>query len=213
MDSAGLRARGGLDAKRLFDMAAALGGLILIWPILLLIALVVRVGLGAPVLFRQPRPGLGGKPFMLLKFRTMTDARDAAGELLPDGQRLTRLGRLLRRSSLDELPELINVLRGDMSLVGPRPLLMEYLPYYSAEQARRHEVRPGLTGWAAIHGRNATTWPERLAQDVWYVDHRSMALDCQILLRTVAKVIRQEGISQEGQATMIRFDDWVRGST
>ncbi len=170
-------------------------------------ALVVRVGLGKPVLFRQLRPGLHGKPFMLLKFRTMTDGRDAAGALLPDDQRMTSLGRLLRRTSLDELPELINVLKGDMSMVGPRPLLMEYLPHYTPEQARRHEVRPGLTGWAAIHGRNATTWPERLAQDVWYVDHRTMALDCRILLRTVAKVVTQEGISPEGQVTMSRFDE------
>ena len=197
----------GLVAKRAFDIGAALGGLLLAWPILLLLALVVRVGLGTPVLFRQLRPGLHGKPFKLLKFRTMTDGRDAAGAPLPDDQRMTPLGCLLRRSSLDELPELINVLKGDMSLVGPRPLLMEYLPHYTPEQARRHEVRPGLTGWAAIHGRNATTWPERLEQDVWYVDHRSMALDCWILLRTVAKVVKQEGISPEGQVTMSRFDE------
>jgi lipopolysaccharide/colanic/teichoic acid biosynthesis glycosyltransferase len=137
----------------------------------------------------------------------MTDGRDASGKLLPDDQRMTPFGRLLRRSSLDELPELINVLKGDMSLVGPRPLLMEYLPHYTPEQARRHDLRPGLTGWAAIHGRNATTWPERLEQDVWYVDHRTMALDLRILLRTVAKVLRQEGISPEGQVTMSRFDE------
>lgn len=197
----------GLAAKRAFDIGAALCGLLLAWPILLLIALVVRVRLGKPVLFRQRRPGLHGKPFTLLKFRTMTDGCDAAGALLPDDQRMTPLWRLLRRSSLDELPELINVLRGDMSMVGPRPLLMEYLPHYTPEQARRHELRPGLTGWAAIHGRNATTWPERLEQDVWYVDHRTMALDCRILLRTVAKVVKQEGISPEGQVTMSRFDE------
>jgi sugar transferase EpsL len=178
-------------------------------PILLLMAVAVRVGLGKPVLFRQLRPGLAGRPFMLLKFRTMTDARDEAGELLPDDQRMTPLGRFLRRSSLDELPELINVLKGEMSLVGPRPLLMEYLPHYTPEQARRHEVRPGLTGWAAIHGRNATTWAERLQQDVWYVDHRSFALDCRILLLTVVKVLRQEGISPEGRVTMTRFDEEV----
>jgi sugar transferase EpsL len=201
--------RGGLAAKRALDIVAALTGLLLTAPILLLLALAVRIGLGTPVLFRQLRPGLGGQPFMLLKFRTMTDARDEAGELLPDEQRMTPLGRFLRRSSLDELPELINVLRGEMSLVGPRPLLMEYLPHYTAEQARRHEVRPGLTGWAAIHGRNATTWAERLQQDVWYVDHRSFALDCRILLLTIVKVIRQEGISPEGRVTMTRFDEEV----
>jgi sugar transferase EpsL len=201
--------QGGLAAKRALDVVAALAGLLLAAPILLLMALAVRVGLGKPVLFRQLRPGLGGRPFMLLKFRTMTDARDEAGKLLPDDQRMTVLGRFLRRSSLDELPELINVLKGEMSLVGPRPLLMEYLPHYTPEQARRHEVRPGLTGWAAIHGRNATTWAERLAQDVWYVDHRSLTLDCEILLLTVVKVIRQEGISPEGRVTMIRFDEEV----
>jgi sugar transferase EpsL len=200
---------GGLAAKRALDTVVALAGLVLAAPVLLLIALAVRVCLGAPVLFRQRRPGLGGRPFMLLKFRTMTDARDAAGELLPDDQRMTPLGRFLRRSSLDELPELINVLKGEMSLVGPRPLLMEYLPHYTPEQARRHEVRPGLTGWAAIHGRNATTWAERLQQDVWYVDHRSFALDCRILLSTVVKVLRQEGISPEGRVTMTRFDEEV----
>jgi sugar transferase EpsL len=200
---------GGLAAKRALDIVVALGGLVLAAPVLLLIALAVRVCLGAPVLFRQRRPGLGGQPFMLLKFRTMTDARAAAGELLPDDQRMTPLGRFLRRSSLDELPELINVLKGEMSLVGPRPLLMEYLPHYTPEQARRHEVRPGLTGWAAIHGRNATTWAERLQQDVWYVDHRSFALDCRILLSTVVKVLRQEGISPEGRVTMTRFDEEV----
>jgi sugar transferase EpsL len=152
-----LSGEGGLAAKRAFDIVVALTGLALAAPILLLMALAVRVGLGKPVLFCQLRPGLGGRPFMLLKFRTMTDARDEAGELLPDDQRMTPLGRFLRRSSLDELPELINVLKGEMSLVGPRPLLMEYLPHYTPEQARRHEVRPGLTDWAAIHGRNATT--------------------------------------------------------
>jgi sugar transferase EpsL len=199
--------RRGLAAKRALDLVVALAGLVLIAPILVATALAVRIGLGRPVLFRQMRPGLGGRPFALLKFRTMTRARDAAGQLLPDERRLTPLGRWLRRTSLDELPELINVLRGDMSLVGPRPLLMAYLPHYSPEQARRHEVRPGLTGWAAVNGRNATSWEQRLAQDVWYVDHRSFALDCRILLMTVAKVIRQEGISQDGHATMPRFDE------
>jgi sugar transferase EpsL len=199
----------GLAAKRAFDIVAALTGLLLAAPILLLLALVVRVGLGQPVLFRQLRPGLGGRPFTLLKFRTMTDARDEAGELLPDDQRMTRLGRFLRHSSLDELPELINVLKGEMSLVGPRPLLMEYLPHYTPEQARRHEIRPGVTGWAVTHGRNTTTWAERLQQDVWYVDHRSFALDCRILLLTVVKVIKQEDISPKGRVTMPRFDEEV----
>jgi sugar transferase EpsL len=197
----------GLAAKRALDIALALTGLLLTAPILLLTWLAVRVRLGRPALFRQMRPGLGGQPFALLKFRTMTDGRDAAGELLPDEQRLRPFGRLLRRSSLDELPELINVLKGDMSMVGPRPLLTDYLAHYTPEQARRHEVRPGLTGWAAINGRNATSWAERLEQDVWYVDHRSVALDCRILLLTVAKVIRQEGIAQDGHATMPRLDE------
>jgi sugar transferase EpsL len=197
----------GLAAKRALDIALALTGLLLTAPILLLTWLAVRVRLGRPALFRQMRPGLGGQPFALLKFRTMTDGRDAAGELLPDEQRLRPFGRLLRRSSLDELPELINVLKGDMSMVGPRPLLTDYLAHYTPEQARRHEVRPGLTGWAAINGRNATSWAERLEQDVWYVDHRSFALDCRILLLTVAKVIRQEGIAQDGHATMPRLDE------
>ena len=199
--------RRGRVAKRALDLVVALAALVLLAPILLGIALAVRIGLGRPVLFRQQRPGLGGRPFALLKFRTMTDARDAAGQPLPDDRRLTPLGQLLRRTSLDELPELINVLKGDMSLVGPRPLLIDYLPHYSPEQARRHEVRPGLTGWAAVNGRNATSWEQRLAQDVWYIDHRSFALDCRILLMTVVKVIRQEGISQDGHATMPRFDE------
>ena len=202
--------RRGRVAKRALDLVVALAGLALLAPVLLGIALAVRIGLGRPVLFRQQRPGLGGRPFALLKFRTMTDAHDAAGEPLPDDRRLTPLGQLLRRTSLDELPELINVLKGDMSLVGPRPLLIDYLPHYSPEQARRHEVRPGLTGWAAVNGRNATSWEQRLAQDVWYVDHRSFALDCRILLMTVVKVIRQEGISQDGHATMPRFDEELR---
>ena len=162
-------------------MLGAAGGLIALAPVLLLVALAVRHWLGAPVLFRQVRAGRHGHPFELLKFRTMTDARDAAGELLPDAERLTRFGSWLRSTSLDELPELINVLRGEMSLVGPRPLLPEYLPHYSAEQARRHEVPPGITGWAAVHGRNALSWERRLALDVWYVDHWSIALDLKIL--------------------------------
>jgi sugar transferase EpsL len=201
-------------AKRVIDLLGAGAGLIALAPVLLLIALAVRRSLGSPVLFRQVRSGRHGQPFELLKFRTMTPARDAAGELLPDAQRLTRLGSWLRSTSLDELPELINVLRGDMSLVGPRPLLPEYLPHYSAEQARRHEVRPGVTGWAAVQGRNALSWERRLALDVWYVDNWSLLLDLKILLMTVVKVLKREGISAEGHATMPRFDDSVgRGPT
>jgi sugar transferase EpsL len=194
------------SAKRTIDVLGAAGGLIVLAPVLLSIALAVRCSLGSPVLFRQLRAGRHGVRFELLKFRTMTEARDAAGELLPDAQRLTRLGSWLRSTSLDELPELINVLRGEMSLVGPRPLLPEYLPHYSAEQARRHEVRPGITGWAAVQGRNALSWERRLALDVWYVDHWSIALDLKILLMTVVKVLKREGISAEGHATMPRFD-------
>ncbi len=201
------------SAKRVIDVLGAGGGLIALAPVLLLIALAVRRSLGSPVLFRQVRAGCDGRPFQLLKFRTMSEARDAAGQLLPDEQRLTRLGSWLRSTSLDELPELINVLRGDMSLVGPRPLLPEYLPHYSADQARRHEMRPGITGWAAVQGRNAVSWERRLTLDVWYVDHWSLCLDLKILLMTVVKVLRREGISAEGHATMPRFDDpTVRGT-
>jgi lipopolysaccharide/colanic/teichoic acid biosynthesis glycosyltransferase len=200
------------SAKRALDVLGAVGGLLALAPVLLLIALAVWLSLGSPVLFRQVRAGRHGKPFELLKFRTMTEARDAAGELLPDDQRLTRFGYRLRSTSLDELPELINVLRGDMSLVGPRPLLPEYLPHYSAEQARRHDVRPGITGWAAVHGRNTLSWERRLALDVWYVDHWSLALDLKILLVTMVKVLRREGISPEGRATMPRFDEGAAGA-
>lgn len=191
--------------KRAFDMAVALPALIILSPVLLIVALLVRTRLGTPVLFRQQRPGLNGKPFNLVKFRTMTDARDGDGQLLPDSVRLTPFGRFLRSSSLDELPELWNVLRGDMSLVGPRPLLMQYLPLYSQEQARRHEVRPGVTGWAQVNGRNALTWPEKFAADVWYVDNRSLALDLRILLMTARAVIGRQGISAAGEATMPPF--------
>jgi sugar transferase EpsL len=194
-----------VTAKRICDFLAAALALLLLAPVLLVVALLVRVFLGAPVLFRQTRPGLGAAPFQMVKFRTMTDARDARGELLPDHERLSPFGRLLRRMSLDELPELWNVLKGDMSLVGPRPLLMEYLPLYSPEQARRHDVRPGLTGWAQVNGRNAVDWSSRLAMDVWYVDHRSLALDLRILWLTFGKVFRAEGISQSGHATMEKF--------
>lgn len=191
--------------KRLFDLLLSIGLLLaLALPLLLLWAL-VRRKLGSPVLFRQVRPGLHGQPFMMVKFRTMTDERGADGELLPDARRLTSFGRFLRATSLDELPELWNVLRGEMSLVGPRPLLMEYLPLYSPEQARRHEVRPGITGWAQVNGRNALSWEERFKLDVWYVDHRSLWLDLRILWLTVRKVIVREGISARGEATMPRF--------
>lgn len=191
--------------KRLIDAAAALAALALLSPVLLAVALLVRLKLGSPVLFRQTRPGLHGKPFQILKFRTMIDAADAQGNPLPDDQRLTRFGRFLRSSSLDELPELWNVLTGDMSLVGPRPLLMEYLPRYSREQARRHEARPGVTGWAQVNGRNAISWEDRFKLDVWYVENRSLALDIKILLLTVKKVISREGISAQGEATMSKF--------
>jgi lipopolysaccharide/colanic/teichoic acid biosynthesis glycosyltransferase len=169
------------------------------------IAALIALRMGAPVLYRQVRPGLGGRPFTLYKFRTMTEARDAGGRELPDAQRLTALGAWLRRWSLDELPQLFNVLRGDMSLVGPRPLLMEYLPLYDERQARRHEVRPGITGWAQVNGRNALTWPERFELDLWYVENRSFLLDLKILGMTLARVIRGEGINQPGAATMERF--------
>ena len=191
--------------KRLFDLAVAVSLLTMLSAPLLLLALVVRITLGGPVLFRQVRPGLHGRPFRMIKFRTMTDARDADGALLPDAQRLTPLGRFLRATSLDELPELWNVIRGDMSLVGPRPLLMEYLPLYSAEQARRHEVRPGVTGWAQVNGRNSLSWERRLEMDVWYVDHQSFWLDLRILVMTVGKVVRRDGISADGEATMPKF--------
>lgn len=162
--------------------------------------------MGTPVFFVQTRPGLGGRPFQLIKFRTMTNATDAAGRILPDAQRLTSVGNFLRSTSLDELPEFWNVLVGEMSIVGPRPLLLEYLPLYSSEQARRHNVRPGLTGWAQIHGRNAVTWQRRFALDTWYVDHQSLCLDMKIIFRTIGLIARRKGISAEGDATMPRFE-------
>ena len=191
--------------KRLFDLGVALIALLLFAPLVALVALLIRLRIGSPVLFRQQRPGLHGRPFEMIKFRTMSDARDADGNLLPDAERLPRFGRLLRATSLDELPELWNVLRGDMSLVGPRPLLMEYLPLYNAEQARRHEVRPGVTGWAQVNGRNALSWEEKFALDVWYVDNRNPCLDLKILWLTVAAVLRPRGVSQVGHVTMERF--------
>ncbi len=192
-------------AKRLFDLLLTLPGLVLVSPLMGGIALLVWKFHGRPILFRQVRPGYQGQPFTLYKFRTMTDARDAAGRLLSDEQRLTRFGRFLRATSLDELPELFNVLRGEMSLVGPRPLLMQYLERYTPEQARRHEVYPGITGWAQVNGRNALTWEDKFRLDVWYVDHWSLALDVKILLITLWKVLRREGISQPGHVTAEEF--------
>ena len=191
--------------KRTFDILVSLAALLLLWPVLLVLAVLVRVKLGPPALFRQQRPGLHGQPFTMLKFRTMTDARDTEGNLLPDGERLSSFGRSLRSTSLDELPELINVVAGDMSLVGPRPLLMRYLDRYTPEQMRRHEVRPGITGWAQVNGRNAITWDQKFALDIWYVDHHSLRLDLRILWLTVRNVLRREGISQAGEATMEEF--------
>ena len=192
-------------SKRLFDLIVAGCGLLLLSPLLVLIAWQVGRRLGSPVLFRQQRPGRDGIPFVIVKFRTMRDAVDAHGEPLADAERLTPFGRALRATSLDELPELWNVLRGDMSLVGPRPLLMEYLPLYSAEQFRRHAVRPGITGLAQVSGRNALSWEEKFRLDVWYVDHRSFWLDLKILWRTLHKVMTREGISAQGEATMPKF--------
>lgn len=176
-----------------------------LWPVLLVVAVLVRRKLGSPVVFSQVRPGLAGKPFRMYKFRTMTDAKDEQGQLLPDEVRLTAFGRFLRSTSLDELPELWNVLKGEMSLVGPRPLLMEYLPLYTAEQARRHEARPGITGWAQVNGRNAISWEDKFRLDVWYVDNQSLWLDIRILWMTVRKVLVREGIAAAGEATTTKF--------
>jgi len=191
--------------KRSMDLLLSAGALLFLLPLLVGLGALVRLRLGAPVLFRQTRPGRHGRIFTLCKFRTMTGAKDAAGRLLPDADRLPPLGRWLRATSLDELPTLWNVLCGDMSLVGPRPLLVEYLPLYTPEQARRHEVRPGITGWAQVNGRNALSWEKKFELDVWYVTHRSLALDLRILTLTVAKVLRREGIAAAGEATMARF--------
>ena len=191
--------------KRLIDICASLALLLILTPLLLLTAVLIVIMLGRPVLFQQQRPGLGGKPFNMLKFRSMTDSRDESGALLPDAERLNSFGKILRATSMDELPELWNVLRGDMSLVGPRPLLMKYLPLYSSEQARRHHVRPGITGWAQINGRNSVEWEDKLSMDVWYVDNRSFWLDCQILWRTIATVFRSKGTSYAHHATMSEF--------
>ena len=192
-------------SKRLFDLVFSIVALVILSPILLVTAILVRLFLGAPILFKQQRPGYKGYPFFIYKFRTMRDAVDRAGTPLPDSERLTRFGQILRSLSLDELPELFNILRGEMSFVGPRPLLMEYLPLYSPEQARRHDVVPGLTGWAQINGRNTVDWPTRFKLDVWYVDNWSFWLDIKIILGTVWKTISREGINQQGQATMDYF--------
>jgi len=195
-----------MSFKRSLDFLLSGLALALLAPLMLWVAVLILIKMGSPVLFTQERPGLGGRPFKIYKFRTMTPARDVNGQSLPDGQRLTALGLLLRKWSVDELPQLFNVFKGDMSLVGPRPLLMAYLPLYNAMQARRHEVRPGITGWAQVHGRNAISWPDKFALDVWYVDHRSLWLDVRILWMTVRKVLLREGISAQGEVTMPTFE-------
>lgn len=194
-----------IEIKRLFDFVVALLACIILSILLAVIAILVRYKLGSPIIFKQERPGLHGKSFFVYKFRTMTDQQNADGELLSDHDRLTKFGMLLRKLSLDELPQLFNVVKGDISLVGPRPLLMEYLPLYTSEQTRRHEVRPGITGWAQVNGRNAISWEEKFMLDVWYVDNRSFLLDIAILFSTVLKVFKSEGINQSGQATMEKF--------
>jgi lipopolysaccharide/colanic/teichoic acid biosynthesis glycosyltransferase len=199
--------------KRAFDIATAGTALVVLAPVMALVALAVLIRHGRPVLFVQERPGLDGVPFRLFKFRTMRNAVDANGRPLPDEQRLTRLGRLLRATSLDELPELVNVLRGEMSIVGPRPLLPDYLTHYTPGQARRHEVRPGITGLAQVNGRNASTWEERLTNDVWYVDNWSLGLDLRIMMRTVPRGLAGAGIRQTGHATMPRFDESSRNGS
>jgi sugar transferase EpsL len=191
--------------KRIIDVVFSIAVLLMLTPVLLITAIIVRAKLGSPVLFRQQRPGLSGRPFWLIKFRTMTGERDSAGNLLPDDKRLPAFGKFLRSTSLDELPELVNVLKGDMSIIGPRPLMMKYLGRYSLEQARRHDVKPGITGWAQINGRNAISWEDRFKLDVWYVDNWTLWLDLKILLRTIAAIFKREGITQQGRATMDEF--------
>jgi lipopolysaccharide/colanic/teichoic acid biosynthesis glycosyltransferase len=195
-----------MTLKRTMDLTLSVAALVLLAPVMGLVAGLIFFKTGSPVLFTQERPGVGGRPFRVYKFRTMSEAFDGNGQSLPDAQRLTALGVLLRKLSVDELPQLLNVLKGDMSLVGPRPLLMAYLPLYSPTQARRHEVRPGITGWAQVNGRNAISWPERFALDVWYVDNQSLVLDARILWLTVRKVLLRDGISAEGEATMSPFE-------
>jgi len=191
--------------KRVVDFIASFVGMTVLLPIIAILSLLIRLNLGSPILFEQVRPGMHGKPFRMIKFRTMKDASDSNGNLLPDTERITNFGSFLRATSLDELPELWNVLKGDMSLVGPRPLLMEYLDLYTPEQARRHEVRPGVTGWAQVNGRNAISWEEKFKLDVWYVDNRSLWLDIKILFMTVKKVFVREGISADGHVTIEKF--------
>jgi sugar transferase EpsL len=198
--------------KRLIDLSFALPALVVLLPALVSLAILVRAKLGSPALFQQVRPGLGGRPFTIFKFRTMTDARDAAGNLLPDAERLPGFGKFLRSVSLDELPELWNVVKGDMSLVGPRPLLMEYLSLYNDFQYRRHETRPGVTGWAQVMGRNALCWDEKFDLDIWYVDNSNFGLDIKILAMTVFKIFRREGINQPGQATAEKFKGECKGN-
>jgi len=192
--------------KRVLDISVAIGALILLSPLFAVIAVVVRAKLGHPVFFRQQRPGLHGEPFRIYKFRTMINVCDSQGKLLSDSQRLTALGRFLRSTSMDELPELFNVIKGEMSLVGPRPLLMHYLDRYTAEQMRRHEVRPGITGWAQVNGRNAITWEDKFRFDIWYVDNQSLRLDFKIIAITMGKILKREGINQPGQATAKEFE-------
>jgi len=192
--------------KRVFDFVVALLMLLALSPLLLVVAILVKIFLGSPILFKQQRPGLNAKPFVAYKFRTMKDTYDAEGKLLPDAERLTKFGKFLRSTSIDELPQLVNVLLGKMSLVGPRPLLMEYLPLYSKEQARRHLVRPGITGWAQVNGRNAISWDEKFKLDVWYVDNLSLLVDLKILWRTFVIVVKRAGISQPGHATFSKFN-------
>jgi len=192
-------------AKRLADILLGVSAIVLLSPVILSVAVLIRICLGSPIFFRQSRPGLMGKPFVIYKFRTMNDYRDPAGEPLPDGARLTSFGRFLRSTSLDELPELFNVVTGDMSLVGPRPLLMQYLDRYTPEQMRRHSVKPGITGWAQVNGRNAVTWEEKFALDLWYADNWSLGLDAKIIAMTILKVLRREGISAAGEATVSEF--------
>jgi len=196
--------------KRSFDLMASLFALILLSPVLLATGLLVAVKLGRPVFFTQIRPGLHARPFKMIKFRTMTNERDENGELLPNEERMTRFGSFLRSASLDELPELFNVLRGEMSLVGPRPLLMDYLPYFSERQNRRHHIKPGITGWSQVNGRNAIGWDKKLDLDIWYVDNRSFWLDLNILWLTIAKVLKRDGITHEGHVAMPRFDEYVK---
>ncbi len=191
--------------KRLFDLMLTIPGLLLFWPVILLLAVMVRLKLGTPIFFRQTRPGLNGKPFEIIKFRTMRDAVGADGKPLPDCERLTPFGRFLRSTSLDELPELWNVLKGEMSLVGPRPLLMQYLDRYTPEQARRHNVRPGITGWAQVNGRNAISWEDKFSLDVWYIDHQSVILDVKILWLTIKSVLKRDDVCQPGHATAEEF--------